>query len=229
MTSSGVIFSFSPRLTGRRFGPGALLLLSLVTAGCEQVQQTRNSVNSLRALGKAGENLEREAAKAETRQQARRVSGDTLAMPYQELQAFLPAAVGDYQPVGEPEGSMMSMTGMSYSSCARTYQMGPVDQPKTIKISLVDYNSAGAIYAGATAMLGAGFQMEDEQQRMQALDLGMPDVKALETYHKRDHRSSVVAGVGQRFFVSVEASDQTDAELAKTALKSLDLRALAAR
>ena len=214
---------------GRRVGLGALLSGAVLCSGCEKVQQARNSVNAVQAMQAAGENLEKEVAKAETRLQARRAKGDTLALPYKELQAYLPASVGEYQPAGEPEGSTMSMTGLSYSTCGRTYQTGSADNPKTLKINLVDYNNAGSIYAGATAMLGANFQMEDEQQRVQGLDLGVAEVKALETYQKRDHRASIVAGIGQRFYVSVEATDQADTELVKQALRQLDLKALAAR
>ena len=207
-----------------------LLLIGLLTAaGCEQAQQARNSINAARAFAEAGQNLEKEAAKADTRLEARRAKGDTLALPYKELQTYLPATIGDYKAVGEPEGSAMAMTGMSYSTCGRTYQTGPADSPKTLKISLVDYNSAGAVYAGATAMLGANFQMEDEEQRIQALDLGVADVKALETYRKKDHHASIVAGIGQRFYLNVEATEQADTELVKSAVKELDLKGLAAR
>jgi hypothetical protein len=216
-------------ILGRCVCIGAFSLsLLAVLPSCEQAEKARNTVSAVEAMAEAGENLEKEAVKADAKTAARRAKGDTLALPYKELQAYLPQVIGDYQPVGELEGSTMSMTGMSYSSCARSYQSGSDENLKTIKISLIDYNGAGAIYAGATAMLGANFQMEDEQQRVQALNLGIPEVTALETFRKKDLQASLIAGIGQRFYLSIEATNQPDATVVEAAAKAIDLRKLGA-
>lgn len=207
---------------------GALLLAGAVLSGCDKLQEAQNTAHALKAASTAVATMGKEVTKATERAELRRARGDTLSIPFKELEAYLPATVGDYAPVGEAEGSTMSTTGMSYSTCARTYRKGSDENPQTLKISIVDYNGAVAMYAGATAMLGSGFQMEDHEQRLQSVDLGTPDVKALEVYRKRDRQASLTAGISQRFFVSVEASDQPDTELVKAVIKNLPLDKLAA-
>lgn len=204
---------------------GALLL----TTGCERVQQVREAAGNVAVMTKAVSSLEKTMDDANARMVARRERGDTVAIPYKELQGYLPAEIEGYKRAGEPSGSTMGMTGMSYSMAAQKYQKGEGEGAKTLNVSIVDYNAAGAIYSGATAMLGSGFSSEDEQQRVQSTDLGVAGIKALETYQKKDHRASIAAGIGDRFLVTVEADNQEDTELVKQAVKALDLPKLAAR
>jgi len=204
----------------------ALLLTGLLT-GCDQVQEARNQANAVASLSRAAENMEQSLADAGKRQAERRQKGDTLAIPYQQLQQYLPTQIDGYQKAGDPEGSMINMTGMSYSTCSQEYKAGPDDNPRTLKVTIVDYNSAAGLYTAATAMVGAGFSMEDDQQKVQSADLGVGGIKALETYYKQDHRASLAAGVNDRFFLTVEATQQDDTELVRKVAKDLDLGKLA--
>ena len=89
------------------------------------------------------------------------------------------------------------------------------------------YNGAAAMFSAATAMMGAGMEMEDDSQLMRGLDLGISGVKAYETFDKKNHKAAVMMGVADRFFVTVEATGQPDTELVKAAAKQLELDALA--
>ncbi|WP_165903862.1 hypothetical protein [Hymenobacter gummosus] len=51
----------------------------------------------------------------------------------------------------------------------------------------------------------------------------------METLDKKEHKATVTMGVGERFLVTVEASDQRDTELVKSVARSLDLGGLARR
>lgn len=215
---------FSPRLSSW-LAAGALVA-SL--ASCDKVQEARNQASAVAALSKTAVALEETAKEMESKTEARRAKGDTLAVPYKDLQGYLPTEVAGYQKAGDPEGSMMNMTGMSYSTCSQTYKEGAGDNAKTLKVTIMDYNGAAAMYAGATAVLGSGFSMEDDQQRIQGLDLGLKDVKALENFQKKDHKASVTAGVSNRFFVSVEADQQDNTDVVKEAVRQIDLKKLAA-
>lgn len=214
--------------------PTALLvtlscLILVLTTGCEKVQEARNQANAVAAAGKATSSMNEVMQEAADKNAARRERGDTLAVPYKQLQAYLPTSISGYEKAGDPQGQTMNMTGMSYSTCSQEYRAGGAesDNPKTVKVTIVDYNGAAAMYAGATAALGAGFSMEDEQQRMQGVDLGVKGVRAMETYQKQDHRASLTAGVSDRFFVTVEAEQQDDTELVKRVAQSLELSKLA--
>lgn len=213
----------------RRLLPCLLASIFFISlTACDKTREARNQANAVVAASRAAASLGDQAAAMQARTDARRAKGDTLAIPYKDLQAYLPATVAGYQKAGEPQGSMMNMPGMSYSTCAQEYRAGTDENPKNLKVTIVDYNGAAAMYAGATTVLGSGFSMEDDQQRIQSLDLGLKSVKALETYQKQDHRATITAGVADRFFVSVEADQQEDSELVKQVVQQLDLKKLAA-
>ncbi len=209
----------------------SILVASLTPAivGCEQVQQARETANNVASLTKAASSMEKTMTEANDRMTARRERGDTLAIPYKELQAFLPAEIAGYKAVGGPSGASTGMGGMSYSTAEQKYQLGEGDAAKTLSVTIIDYNAAGAIYTGATAMLGSGFSSEDDTQRVQTIDVGVAGIKALETWQKQGHSASLAAGVADRFLVTIEADKQDDTELVNTAIKSLDLAKMSAR
>ena len=72
------------------------------------------------------------------RWEERKAKGDTLAMPYKDLQAYLPQING-YSNQGGPKGSQMNVPGMgSWSQAEQEYENGD----KRITVSIFDYNSA---------------------------------------------------------------------------------------
>lgn len=204
----------------------AVLLGTL--ASCDKVQEARNQANAVAALSETAGSLEEKANEMQAKTEARRAKGDTLAIPYKDLQGYLPAEVAGYQKAGDPDGSMMNMSGMSYSSCSQEYKAGPEDNPKTLKVTIVDYNGAADMYVASTGLLATGFSMEDDQQRIQGIDLGIKDVKALETIQKKDHHATITVGVANRFFVVVEANQQDNIDVVKKAVEQIDLKKLAA-
>lgn len=117
----------------------------------------------------------------------------------------------------------MNMTGMSYSVGEQTYNKGD----DYVKVNIVDYNGAYGMYTGVIAMYGAGFSMEDDNQRMQGVDLGIKDVKGWEILQKKEKTASVFLGVGERFLVTVEASNQDDSDFVQSVAKELALSELA--
>jgi hypothetical protein len=149
--------------------------------------------------------------------------GDTLAINYKELQKRLPSAIEGYTASGDPEGQSMQMTGMHYSTAKQNYKKGD----ETLSVQLMDYNGAAAMFTAATAMMGSGMEIEDDNQLMRGVDMGIPGVKAYETLEKKNHKAGLVLGIADRFFVAIEASGQNDTGLVKSAAKSLDIASLA--
>jgi hypothetical protein len=196
----------------------ALLPAALLFTACEGIQKAKEAANAVSAAKNYAENVEAGQKKAEER----RAKGDTLALPYAELQKYLPAAVAGYEKEGEPEGQTMNMAGASYSTAAQTYKKG--DQ--TLKITITDYNGAYALYGMATAVMASGYSMENADEKVGGIDLGVG--KGWEDIKKKDKTASVLVGLSDRFFVQAEASNQANSDFVKEVVKSMDLQKLAA-
>lgn len=149
---------------------------------------------------------------------------DTVSLHYEVLQQFLPTQVAGFSREGQPQGESVQLGGISYSTCEQHYRKGA----QRLKVQLVDYNGAQALYAGATALMSADIWQESDEQLMRGCDLGLPGVRGYETVQKLERRAAVALGVGGRFFVSVESTGQEDTRLVKSVARTLDLRGLAA-
>ena len=205
------------------FSIASAVSLTLTIAGCQQAQDAKNAYSAVVTTTKAAKEMANGMEAAQAKQATRRQHGDTLAINYKELQKYLPASAAGYATDGSPEGQSMNMGGMHLSTAEQKYKKG--DQ--TLKVSLVDYNSAAPLFMAATAMMNGGLEMEDDNQLTRGLNLGQADVKGLETLDKKEHKATVVLGIGDRFLASVEATGQTDTELVKSVAKNLDLSGLA--
>ncbi len=177
------------------------------------------------ALGgflKAGKEMGDAAKKSEDRMKERRAKGDTMAMPYAELQKYLPAIDG-YK-MSEPDGGSINMTGMSYSNAEGRYKN---DKGKRIKVSIIDYNQAFALYSAATAMWAMGLSVDTPTEK--ACGYKVDDkTGGWESYKKKSRQACVTLGIGDRFWISVEVDDQDNTDFAKQIAKSVDLSKLAA-
>lgn len=193
--------------------------------GCQQAQDAKNAYSAVVTTTKAAKEMTNNFEAAQARQEARKQHGDTMAINYKELQKFLPTTVADYAPEGTPGGESMNMSGMHLSSAEQEYKKGE----QTLKVSLVDYNSAAPLFMAATAMMNSGLEMEDDNQLTRGLNLKQDGVKGMETLDKKAHKATVVLGIGDRFLATVEASGQNDTELVKAVATGLDLAALAKR
>ncbi|GAB3830774.1 hypothetical protein GCM10028821_19640 [Hymenobacter jeollabukensis] len=149
---------------------------------------------------------------------------DTISLHYETLQRFLPEHVAGFVREGSPQGESVQLGGISYSTCEQHYRKGN----QRLKVQLVDYNGAQALYAGATALMSTDIWQESDEQLMRGCDLGLPGVRGYETVQKLERRAAVALGVGDRFFVSVESTGQEDTRLVKAVARTLDLRGLAA-
>ena len=197
--------------------------ISLSLTGCQQAQDAKNAYSAVVTTTKAAKEMANGLEAAQAKQATRRQQGDTLAINYKELQKYLPASAEGYATEGGPAGQSMNMGGMHLSTAEQNYKKG--DQ--TLKVSLVDYNSAAPLFMAATAMMNSGREMEDDNQLTRGLDLKQDGVKGMETLDKQSHKATVVLGISDRFLATVEASGQNDTELVKSVAKSLNLSELA--
>lgn len=199
--------------------------------GCDKVNEIKQAAENVQELGKAAEHAQEATDLAQQRHEERRKRGDTLAMPYQELQKYLPESVSGYT-AQEPSGSTMNMTGMSYSTAKREYVQSSEASGETsrVTVEIFDYNSAADLYTGLTTVWGMNFSMEDETKKTGSYSPGVKDVVGWEEYQKKDKNANVTLAVGGRFILSVKVDgNQSSTDFSKSIAKSMKLEELAAK
>lgn len=200
------------------------LAMSFIACGGKPKEEEVKSTNPLQALVNAEKNVAAGTNAADAKMQARKAKGDTLAMPYENLEKFLPTSVAGYKVTEEPTGTSLNMTGMSYSSAEVEFTN---DKNETVKVTLIDYNAAAAMYTGATAIWASGFSMDSPDEKANGLKLDN-DIVGWEDFHKKTKEVDITLGIGYRFYLTVHADNQESTEFAKSVAKSMDLAKLAA-
>jgi hypothetical protein len=196
-------------------------VLFLAATGCEQAQKTQEAYGNLSKLKDAGEKLEANMDAAKDRRAERVKNGDTLALPYKDLQKYLPAEVSGYTAT-EPSGQSMKTAGMAFSNAERHYTQGTDE----MKVTIVDYNGANQLYQGASAMFGLGLESEDDDSLTKEAKLGLDGVKGSETFHKKTGDADLTLAVGDRFLVTISGTKQKDLSQVEAVAKSMDLAAM---
>ncbi|MBS1538801.1 MAG: hypothetical protein JST20_13775 [Bacteroidetes bacterium] len=209
---------------------GLSVTAALMVGSCGgKIDEMRQAVQNVKELSKAGENIEKANEVNQARHEERRKRGDTLAMPYQDLQKYLPESISGYAPQ-EPTGSTMNMTGMSYSTAARRYTKPGADgSEESVEVTLIDYNASADLYTGMTALWGANFSMEDQNGYSRSFDAGVKDVAGWEHYDKQGKNSEITNALGGRFILTVKATGQSNNDMTKSIAKSMKLSDLAAK
>jgi hypothetical protein len=191
-----------------------LLILSLFTGlflfSCGKV---RDAANAAEGLKNYAQGMKESASKMEER----KAKGDTVSMPYADLQKLLPSSISGYSKDGDPKGESINMIGMSYSTASQVYKNGEAE----ITVNIMDYNASYAAFGAATAMFATGFSVDNDQEHLGAVDLGISGVKAWEDVKKKEKRSTVMAGVNDRFLVTAEGRN-VETDVVKDAIKSVD-------
>ena len=202
-----------------------LLLASavLLLASCEQAQKAKESYSAISKLSEAGKDMSANMDKAKEERAERVKRGDTLSLPYKELEQYLPATVDGYTP-GELKGQSQKMPGMSFSTAERTFTKADGDD---VEVSLVDYNGSNALYQGAAAMMSLGIEQEDDEHIAGPTAVKADGVKGMDTFYKKDGRAEMTLAVGGRFLLSLKAGKQKDMALLKAVAEGMDLEKLA--
>ncbi len=195
----------------------SLLFIStiLLLSSCGKVRDAANAAEGLKNYA--------EGMKASTtKMEERKAKGDTVSMPYKNLQELLPSSISGYIKEGDPKGESVNMVGMSYSTASQVYKNGEAE----IKVNIMDYNASYAAFGAATAMFSTGFSVDNDEEHLGAVDLGISGVKAWEDVKKKEKRSTIMAGVNDRFLVSVEGTN-VEVDVVKDAVKAVNFNKLA--
>ena len=194
---------------------GVAMVLAVIGCGKKQADETQDAIGAMAAVAAAGSKLEEGAAEAARFQKERVAKGDTVAMPYAELQKFLPASIGGYLPRGEPAGSQQAMAGFSMSETKRTWVKDTAAEGVTpeIHVSLVDFGGSQQGYAMLAAPMMMGFSQEDAHRRLGSTTIDVPHTGAWEEFDKDTKNTKLTAIARYRFVITVEArnhgADQT--------------------
>jgi hypothetical protein len=190
-----------------------ILVLGLGLAGCgagEKARELKNATNAVTAAAEAGNTLVNAQNEAEKFYAERKAKGDTIAIPYADLQKFIPAPPSDYTPLEAPGGSSQTMGAWSMSQTEQTFSKapGPDGTAPTIKVTIVDFGGTQAAYGMMAAPLMMNLSQEDAHHKMQTLKLSTPYTWGSEDFNKDDKSSTVTLVTRYRYVVTVEARNQ---------------------
>ncbi|OGU11094.1 MAG: hypothetical protein A2X61_00270 [Ignavibacteria bacterium GWB2_35_12] len=203
------------------------IILAFILYSCgKEADDMKKAFESMEKIADAGKNIEAESKLADVRKKERISRGDTLAMPYQELQKFLPASISGYT-AEEPEGTSFNMPPMSYSQAVCKYVApGTNGGDNYVTVTLLDYNQAGDMYVGLTALWQIGFSTETKDRMEKTFSPGFDNVSGYESLDKNNKRATVNYGIAWRFFLTVEAGNQTSTDFVKSVANSIDIKKL---
>lgn len=145
-------------------------------------------------------------------------------MNYTELQTYLPTSINGYT-AGEPTGSTMSMQGMSFSNAEITFTNDHGDE---ISINLIDYSMAINMFQAATAMWGEGMSFEDDDSKAWSFNWS-ENIAGWAQIQKNDMEVQLALGIGQRFFLTIDATNKSDIKFVENIAKGMKLEQLAGK
>ena len=194
------------------------VMLLVVSCG-EEASELKQAISNMESIAESAKDMESEMNVLEKRREERRKRGDTLAMKAEELMKYLPENIKDYTS-GKPSYESTDMPGMSFTQVRRQYTSA---NGKTVSISLTDYNSSEMGWMGASAIFQIKFKTENDQEMQQTFETKNQFVNGHERYDKTNKNVTVSYGIGGRFFLTIDAEDQSSTDWAKGIASSMNL------
>lgn len=194
----------------------------MLTACGGEVQEAAEGLSNLQKIAESADEMQKSADIAQKRMGERRAKGDTLAMPYEQLGAYLVDVSGmTAEPVS---GESVSTVMGSWSHAKRTYTSGG----KSFNVELSDYNGATGGYAAATAIFALNMSSDSPEKKTGTFQTGDPMINGYAEYYKKEQRSSVTWGIGSRFLLVINADGVSSSDEVLSFAKQFDLKKLSA-
>lgn len=172
--------------------------------GCgSRADDAKNAIEAVGAVA-SGEMQDR-VDEAEKFRQDRIARGDTVAMSYTDLQAYLPEEVTGLEPSGGPSGQSQAAAGFSMSQTERRW-VGPEGangQPE-VKVSIIDFGGSQQGYAMLAAPLLMGFSREDDQEKVGSVKMDLAHTAGWLELRKDTRNVAFTAVTRYRFVIKVE-------------------------
>ncbi len=140
------------------------------------------------------------------------------AIDYKVLQSKIPNTIKGYTQDGDPDGMNMDMGGMSWSSATKEFSKGD----KSLTVTIIDYQGASEMYTGFAMAWGNSMHFEDETNITGTTTVN--GFSGVESYDKKDKSSTLILGVHDRYYVSIEVDE--DLNFIKSVASALKLSSL---
>lgn len=195
----------------------------LLLAGCgEKAEQLKKQIDAAQQLAGKGEEMEKSMNEAEEIYNERVAKGDTVVIPYKDLQAYLPQSIGGYRPEGEPSGSQQSMPGFSISQAEQNW-VGESNEAARINVKIVDYGGTKGAYSMSPLSLSMMISSEDDHQRTGPLKLDVPTTAGMSTFKKDNKSATVIVGTRYRYLITLQADGGEDDQTGMLAALATDI------
>ncbi len=187
-----------------------LLACGALIAGCgEEAQEMKKSIDAMQQLTQNAGKMSEAAEEGEKIYQERVAKGDTVTIPYKELQNYLPGSVSGYKSESGRGGSQQSMPGFSMSVAEETWTSESSPDAR-IKMSITDLGGTQGAYGMAALPLLMGFSAEDDHQRTESLKMDIPATAGVLTFNKDTKEAKVVVGTRYRYLINLESNGASD-------------------
>jgi hypothetical protein len=200
-----------------------LALSSLLLTGCggndaddtNAAQEESQGVTDMEQAASETSAATPELAEAESFYKERVAKGDTIAMPYEELQKYMPTISG-YTADGAPSGASQTMGAFSMSTADQhwTETGGDPNAKKRIHVTLVDFGGTQMAYATMAAPMMMQVRSEDAHRRIRYDKGSIPTSYVIEELDKDNNTGKVTTVTRYRYLITVEqsggASDPTE-------------------
>lgn len=182
---------------------GLYFAFAVIVVSCgNDVQKTMDTVQNMKSIAESADNATQAANDAENLRKERVKRGDTLYMPYTELQKYLPEAIGGYMRQ-EPEGGSVDVPGMAYSNAQATY-VHP--DGREIRVSIADYNNSVMGYTAAATMFSIKMKFDDKNETTETFQTDNPRINGYKRVGKTDGQASLTYGIAARFLVEINGT-----------------------
>ncbi|MES2797766.1 MAG: hypothetical protein V4683_17495, partial [Bacteroidota bacterium] len=99
------------------------LAIANILLSCGASDKATEAANNLSSLKNMAENISKSAESINDKIAERKAKGDTIALPYKDLQKYLPVISG-YEKDGDAKGESVNMSGLSFSTASQNYRNG---------------------------------------------------------------------------------------------------------
>jgi hypothetical protein len=199
---------------------GAIALLSLIA--CKD--KVTNAIKITTAASVSSQ-VDTKMKEAKDRWAERKAKGDTLALPYKDLEAYLPDINGYTKPDGA-KGSQINVPGAGgWSQVEQDY----VNGDKKVTVGIFDYNSSQQSFMGVTAIYSMGYSFEDDTKKQAPADLRVSNVAAYETLYKKEKKAEMAVVVADRFLITIRSDGDGDEDFIQSVARDINLGGLASK
>lgn len=196
--------------------------MMLISCG-EKLDEATEAMKNLQTVAESADNVQASQDAFAKRREERKAKGDTLSISTDELKKFLPGDIDGYT-ASEPETESMEMEGLSWSVASKEWKKA---DGSTIKVTITDYNATEAMWGAATIMFAMKWSVDNASETSKTIQTDDTFINGHMRYGKQDKSSSVTFGLGGRFVLQVECSNQTSAEFARSVAERVDMKKLA--